>query len=240
MIAHITACIAAALLLLLPNGLISDAAAAERTFGTGNFTAVRIVGDIDVEIVQGPTQKVIATGANTSLSRFSVRSSGGILTVTLRAARTTFSTDTPVLRITAPQLRAITYQGNGFLDVDRLAGDTVEINLIGTVSSWVRGVDADILITSMTSAGSLILEGSVERHEIAIGGYGEVNAANLLAHDVNIVAEGTVTLIVYADGDATGLASEGAKVNIIGGAQCDNVLVAGAELLDTSVICGGG
>ncbi|MEO1046320.1 MAG: DUF2807 domain-containing protein [Pseudomonadota bacterium] len=216
----------------------SPAHAAERSFSTGNFTAIRIVGDMDIRIVSGPRKQVVATGSHVVLSRFSVRTSGRVLTVIMRQARTASDEEPPLLQITAPEVTAISYQGNGFVDIEQLVGRNVRLSLIGAASGRVRMVAARSLLTSMTSSGSLVLEGAADRHDIAIGGYGNVDAVGMQAENVNIVAEGTVELVIHARDSATGLASEGAKVTIVGGADCDAILIAGSELVDTEVLCG--
>lgn len=232
---HVMALIASVMALMM---MPSPAHAAQRNFSAGNFSSIRVVGNLDVTVVQGTRQAIIAEGDSSMLSRISVRtSSRGVLTVMLREASTAFPTEPPVLRITARELSAISYQGNGFLDVERLSGRDTEINLIGAGSAVFRSIDTDSLIVTMASSGLLEMAGVADRHRIAVSGYGQVDAADLMALALDIVAEGTVTVIANAGESVTGLASEGAQLRITGDADCGSMVVSGEEMLDTQVIC---
>ncbi|MEM1132336.1 MAG: DUF2807 domain-containing protein [Pseudomonadota bacterium] len=231
---HVLALIAA-LIVLAP---VSQVQAAERRFSTGNFTSLRIDGDVDVEIVEGPSHVIVAEGENRALSQIRVRTSSRAVTISMRAeGRTGFTSDRPQLRITVPRLNRIDYQSNGMLTAERLVGEDVQVIIGRSGSARIDAVEAKSLLINMTSSGMLEIAGDTDRHNLIVGGYGQVDAADVLSQETDLVVQGPVEVIAHAQDRIDGVISEGAEVRIFGGADCSAVQVFNIEAVGTSLLC---
>ncbi|WOE75245.1 GIN domain-containing protein [Alterisphingorhabdus coralli] len=229
------------LLLVMAAGLVTQAQAAERRFTTGNFTSLRIDGDMDVEIVEGRAHAIVAEGENRALSRIRVRTSSRAVTISMRAeGRTGFTSDRPQLSITVPRLNSIDYQSDGMLTVERLAGEYVQVIMGRGGSARIAAIEAQSLVTNMTSSGTLEIAGDTDRHNLIVGGYGQVDAANMFSEETDIVVQGPVEVIAHARKRINGVISEGAEVRIFGGADCAAVQVSNIETVGTSLLCDAG
>lgn len=220
------------ILVLAANSIVLplDAAnAAERRFSTGNFDTVRIYGDFDVVIERAQGLSVRVEGDPLLINRITVRNSDRAITIRERNV----SIAAPIfddriakgrarlkIYITAPLMRAVSYQGGGSLIVADLRGDKTSVTLNGDGNALIQNVESDLLVSSLTGSGILTISGTVGTHRAALRGYGGLDAAGLASISSNIVAEGPVFVELNASETASGLANDGARIYVVGTEQC--------------------
>ena len=212
--------------ILLP---MDAAQAAERRYSTGNFDTVRVYGDFDVVIERAQGLSVRAEGDPLLINRVTVRNSGK--TVTIRERNVSISApifDDRVAKgrkrlkiyITAPAMRAVSYQGNGELIVADLRGEKTSVTLNGDGNALVQNVESDLLVSSLNGRAVMTISGIVGTHRAAMRGYGGLDAAGLASTSTNIIAEGPVFAELSASESASGLANDGARIFVVGTEQC--------------------
>lgn len=212
--------------ILLP---MDGAHAAERRYSTGNFDTVRVYGDFDVVIERAQGLSVRAEGDPLLINRITVRNSGK--TVTIRERNVSISApifDDRIAKgrkrlkiyITAPAMRAVSYQGSGDLIVADLRGEKTSVSVKGDGNALIQNVESDILVSSLNGRGVMTISGIVGTHRAAMRGYGGLDAAGLASISTNITAEGPVFADLRASESASGLANDGARIFVVGTEQC--------------------
>jgi hypothetical protein len=219
-------------LVLAANSIVlplDGAQAAERRYSTGNFDTVRIYGDFDVVIENAQGLSVRAEGDPLLINRITVRNSGKIVTIRERNV----SISAPIfddnsdkgrkrlkIYITAPAMRAVSYQGSGDLVVADLRGEKTSVMLNGDGNALIQNVESESLTSSLNGRGVLTIAGTVGTHRAAMRGYGGLDAAGLASISTNIIAEGPVFAELNASESASGLANDGARIFVVGTEQC--------------------
>lgn len=206
----------------------SGAHAAERRYSAGNFQTVRVFGEFDVVIEPARTISIRAEGESILVNRVTVRSSNKVLTIRQRNVGVSplvfgdkvAQGERIKIYIGAPEIRSVTYQGNGSLIVSALHGKQTAISLIGNGTALVQDVKSDYLDSNVNGEGVLTLAGTAREHKATMLGYGRLEALGLETQNAQIIAEGPVFAELSASVSASGLANEGADIVIIGTEDC--------------------
>ena len=122
--------------------------------------------------------------------------------------------------VTAPRLTAASLAGSGDFTADRMAGDTVELEIAGSGSMKVGALIAKSLKGEIAGAGDLILAGRVDSADYAIAGSGKVDAAKLVSTDADVSIAGSGDLKLNATGKVDVSIAGSGDVDVIGGATC--------------------
>ena len=223
---------AATVLLAVP------AAAEDRRYMLTGFESVRVEGPYDVTIRTGSAPGASASGDRSGFESIDVRGEGRVLIV--RAGQEAWGgypgakRSPPRLTVTVPALRAARVDGGGRLSVDRMAGQSVDLQLNGAGRIDVAELRTDRLNAVVVGTGALKVGGKVQRARFAANGAGSIDARALdldaLTLDWLSVGEAAFTVRYTAEVSAQGqgpveiAGSPACKIAGPGPVACGNIV----------------
>lgn len=202
----------------------APAAAAERRYSVTDFDRIVVEGPYIVRLSVGRSTSAVASGSQAALDRVSVDVSGQ--TLRIRRNRSSWggnpgAQEGPLtIELVTRTLRSARLIGPASLDIDRAAGQRVDLIVEGSGRLRAANVAADNLSLGLAGSGRLEIAGTAEILNADIQGTGDVEASQLRADHATIIAgtTGEVTLQVgrVATVNAYGLGN----VTVAGGADC--------------------
>lgn len=202
----------------------TSAEAAERSFTVTDFDRVDISGPYKVRLAVGKASSAKAIGTREAIDRLDVEVQGKTLRI-----RTDSSAwggypgqrggDVELVLTTAALSRA-SVNGSGSLNIDKMRGMKLELNLTGSGSIGVGAVEADVLWLNQMGSGRIELAGKAKTLRGQVHGSGSLLGSALTADDLQITADsaGQVTLGAVRSAKVT---STGAgDVTVSGSAAC--------------------
>lgn len=152
--------------------------AATQTRDVPSFASIDLAGANNVVVHVGGEQKVVVHADDNLIRRVKTGVRDGRLVI---GSRGSFSTRTPMrVDIVVPSLDAIRLSGSGVVIVDGLHATTFTVDVPGS--------------------GVLSVSGTADRLDATVGGSGDVELQDLIAHDATAVVAGSGRLLVYASG----------------------------------------
>ena len=211
---------AAALCGALAAALAAPAAAAEQRYSLTDFDRIQVEGPYQVTLVTGLPTTARATGSTQAIERVTVEVQGRTLRIHPNRSAWGGYPGAPVglVRIAAAthDLASAAVAGSGSLNIDKVRGPRLDLNLVGNGRLSVGRIDADTLNVAMFGSGEMRLAGKVKQMRATVQGTGDLKAADLSADDAQLNAEtaGSVALAVTRSVHG---ASSGAGDVVIGG-----------------------
>ncbi|WP_380942075.1 GIN domain-containing protein [Sphingomonas floccifaciens] len=223
---------------LLPALLIAAPARADdRAYMLTDFDAVRVEGPYEVTVATGRAPRAVASGAARSFETVDVRVENRTLVV--RAGLEAWGgypgakAAAPRIAVTVPAVRTANVTGGGRLTIDRMAGQTVTLQLLGAGSIAVGAAKADRLEAGVVGAGTITLGGTAQRARLIANGAGSIDAAGLTADALFVDWQSVGSARVTARYTAEVYARGQGPVEVLGKAACK---VAGAGPVSCSNI----
>lgn len=163
---------------------------------TGPFTAIEMASAIDLEIEVGPETSVLVEGDDNVVDFIETTVRNDRLVIETESGRR-FTTSGPlVVKVTSPRV------------------DEVDLN--GSGSANIRGVDAETLSLVLSGSGSLTAEGTVKQLMIDAVGSGSVDTTQLEATDARVDLSGSGSVVLAANGALDADVSGSGSVEYIG------------------------
>lgn len=176
--------------------LASTAAdARDRTVMLTSFDRIRVEGPFDVTLTTGSGAGGRISGASQAIDGVNVRVEGRTLIVSAGVngwgGYPGGARGGPVrIAVTTPSLRAAYVAGGGRLTVDRIKAQAIDLAVSGAGSLSVAAIESDQLVAALNGTGTLSVAGSAGRARFVNSGTGAINAGNLVARDLVVVAQG--------------------------------------------------
>lgn len=166
--------------------------AAQKRYAISDFDQIRVFGPFNVVIQTGRAASVTASGDLQALDVVSVTSSGGVLTIqTLTRARSSWK-DQPhaaaKLLVILPQLKGVRLFGSGTITVAEMRGMATDIALNGGGQLSVAKLASDTAKAYLSGSGRITIAGSTKNFSANVSGSGDLDASQLSASDLKIVA----------------------------------------------------
>jgi hypothetical protein len=168
-------------------------AAESTTVMLTGFERLRVDGPFLVKLIDGQPPKATITGDRRAIDRVSVRNMGGQLVIGPR--NQTFegwSEASGPLTITvgARGLRGININGGGSVDIDRIAGQRIDLGVNGAGSLNIARLDADQLAVTLTGTGAVRIKGGMTR-TARFGSYGagSIDATGMNINDLTVQSQ---------------------------------------------------
>lgn len=178
---------------------------------TGPFTAIEMASAIDLEISVGPETSVVVEGDDNVVDFINTTVRNDRLVIETESGRR-FTTSGPlVVKVTSPR-------------VD-------EVDLSGSGSADIRGVEADALTLVLNGSGSLTAQGTVEQLAIDAVGSGSVDTTQLDATDAKVDLSGSGSVVLAANGALEADVSGSGSVEYLGNPTVSSD-ISGAGSLD--------
>lgn len=177
----------------------------EETRNVMDFEKIDAGGAFSIRVVVGPQTSLKITAEENLLSYIRTNVKGNTLVIDTR--KNISPRKEILITITTPDLRSVDVSGANNVAVD-----------------GIKGVDFNV---ELSGAGSIKLNGEVEKIRAGISGAGSIDAKNLKAQDVHVSVSGAASADVYAsktlDASVSGVGSinyygnpENTKTNVSG------------------------
>ena len=207
----------------------TDETATETRSVDARVVRVKLDGQVDLRLKQGPVASLVISGDKKLLAGTSSEQQGDTLTIANDVKRFRFGRHGPSLRaeLTLPQLREVATDSVGSADVSGFAGEEIDLRLegagsmkincryrlvtavLGGVGSMqIEGGNYEGIDLNLRGAGFVTLKGSSTWLKASLGGLGSMDAQHLLADTVNLELSGL--------GNASVSARQNANLNLSG------------------------
>lgn len=165
---------------------------------------IKMAGNFDVEITQGPTVQVQIKGDENLLPYFIVENRDGYLVIKARDYFSYSSTDGIKVFITTPNVEEVILAGAGNITgKSKFTGsDKLTLKIAGSGDIKME-VNTPNVLSDIAGTGSITLRGETKDETIKIAGVGDYNAADLKAENakVHIAGSGDVKLFAATNLD---------------------------------------
>lgn len=164
----------------------------------GHFSAVAMALAGNVEVRHGERDAVTVEADDNLLALIETVVEDGALQIRTRHATSMHTRKLRVL-VTVRQLERLSLAGSGDMDVDRLDGARMQVDIGGAGKVNVGRIEGERLVVGLGGSGDLkVKDGSARTVSISVGGSGNIELARVRAESANvtIAGSGDVTLWV--------------------------------------------
>lgn len=166
-----------------------------------SFNRIRMEAPVHVVIKTGAVAAAVVTTDENLTGYLTTDAWAGTLTIGMSGAID--PTVEPEITITVPELRALTHNGNGLVEIEE-SGDFPDLDLtLNGAGEIAFSGTADRLHAALNGSGVIDLEGYVEEFSVDLRGDGEVHAENLLAGDADVDLSGSGFVFLDLDYHST-------------------------------------
>ncbi len=160
---------------------------------------IKMAGNFDVEITQGPVVSIQIEGDENLLPYFIVKDMGGYLVIKSRDYFSYSSTDGIKVFITTPNLEEVILAGSGNINgKSKFTGSDKLVLKIAGSGDIKMEVNAPSVLSEIAGAGSITLSGETKDETIKIAGVGDYLAADLKAENAKVQIAGSGNVKVFA------------------------------------------
>lgn len=162
-----------------------------------NFSRVRLESPVHVIVKTGAVPTAVVTTDENLTSYLTTDTWGGTLTIGMSSAIE--PTVEPVITITVPDLRALTHNGNGLVEIEE-SGDFPDLDLtLNGAGEIVFSGTADRLRATVNGSGIIDMEGYAEELAADLRGNGAIHGENLLTGDADVSISGSGSVFLDLD-----------------------------------------
>lgn len=193
-----------------------------RSFDVAGFTAVALKGADDVEVRQGASFAVTATGDSALLDKLEIRKDGNTLNIGRKEGDWRWGGDKGAkIVVTLPRLVAASVAGSGDMTVDRAEGDfSGAIAGSGDLSvGQLTGGKAGLAIAG--SGDLKLATGQASEISAKVAGSGNIDASDVKAERGTISIAGSGNVRAQLTGTAKVSIVGSGDAEVTGGAKCD-------------------
>lgn len=168
------------------------------------FTQLRIDGPVDVRLAQAASDQATVTADDNIEPLVETVVEGDTLVVRVKRDAGFTTRMSPVVRVNARALQAVTLQGSGDLSVDSFKGERLGLTLIGSGDVRLGLVELKDLSVNISGSGDVSVAGRAEQQSWRVSGSGDVDARALSGRSavVQLSGSGEVALGVTEQLDA--------------------------------------
>jgi hypothetical protein len=182
------------------------------------FDAIDATGPDDVVVTIGNGFSVKAEGDAKAVADLDIRVKDGTLVIGRKSkdgwnwSRKDGDKGATV-RVTMPAIKSAELTGSGDLDLDKAAGDALDLSLTGAGDVRIGAVSLKALTVDITGAGSVRIAGTADSAKLSITGAGDIEGEALKvggadvsilgAGDIAFASDGKVAISIMGPGDVT-------------------------------------
>lgn len=203
----------------------TPAAADTRRYGLTSFDSIQVLGDMIVEIVPDYRISAVADASRAALETLSLEVNDRTLVVR-QVAEGAFgprrASDGPIrIRLRVPALQRVMLRGSGQVSAGQLRGHAISVDVDGPGSVSALISHGESVQLRVVGTGQISISGAARDLTAITNGAGSINAAALIARDLNVRSFGTGSSLFAASNTATVVAGGSANVGITGRARCE-------------------
>ena len=189
-----------------------------------DFDAIDATGPDDVVVTIGTGFAVKAEGDAKAIANLDIRVKGDMLVIG-RNGKMDWNwgndgSKGATVRITMPAIKAATLTGSGNLDLDRAAGDSLDLSLTGVGDVRIGTATLASLSADITGTGSIKIAGTADRAKLSITGTGDIDGEALKIGTADLSVLGTGDIYIASDGKVAISITGPGDVTVKGKAQC--------------------
>lgn len=225
---------------LLAAAVATPAAAAERQWGVGSFSRLRVDGAFEVRIANGAPRARASSPDARLLERVALSTNGDTMTIRVAPGEQGGSDGAPiVVTLSTPQLAGVTVLGGGRVMAEDMRAPRLDLAVTGSGTLAASGVAADQLVATTVGSGAITLSGKAQRARLVANGPGLLDAAALTANELAVTVDGAGEARARARYSAQVRATGAARVSVEGEAKCRITAVPGAAVTCAAGTLGG-
>lgn len=217
--------------LLLAFLFAAPASALPRSFTVTSFDRIRVEAPYTVTLATGRAPFAKAEGSAAALDLVDLRVEGRTLIIRQRSGFGLGGNAGPVrIALGTPDVRSASLSGAGSLSVDRMSGLSVDVALLGAGRLSVDALTADRVSGAVRGSGALRLAGRTKSASLVAQGTASLQAAELVADELTLAAEGAGDVAMQARSRATIAAAGAVQVKVAGNPACVLKLAGSADV----------
>jgi putative autotransporter adhesin-like protein len=200
------------------------------TRNTGDYDAIKVGGQFDVNLVAGKEGKIIIKGEENLLALIKIEVEDNALKIYTDKTTNIRPSSGHQIEITVPfeKISSVSLAGSGDIQAkDKIKSDTFSAKLSGS-GNLNLNVDSNELELNLSGSGNVILKGSADKFTSKLAGSGNVRASDLKSKtvDANIAGSGNST--VNCEGNLTARVSGSGNIKYLGNPEKRDVKVSGS------------
>jgi hypothetical protein len=208
----------------------SEYSSNKQTYDFSNFDAISVNGAYHVQITQGNSYGITASGSPEDLEKLEIRQERSELAIAHkdRTFKLFDRQKTVLIQITVPSLRSLDLSGAIKADIGHIKSDNLNLALTGATQAFVD-VNVNRLQADVAGASKSTFTGRAETVDMDIAGASKLDATRLVANTVNVEAAGACSVDVHATNTLRAEAAGASKVRYRGNPSNVITDVAGAS-----------
>lgn len=174
----------------------------EKEMEIKEFSSLHVKGAFEIVLLQGDKAELRFEGNEELINEIKMDQNDDQLSIILRSDKNkTFKKNELKIFITLANLENLVFEGVGEIKTDGfLMLDKIEINGKG-VGNIELNLDAEEIITELNFVGNMKLTGTAEQVFLSNEGIGNIDAAELIAQNVEIISKGIGAVSVYCENE---------------------------------------
>lgn len=174
----------------------------EKEIDIKDFSSLDVEGAFEVVLIQGDKAELRFEGNEELINKIEIDQNDDQLSIILKSNNNkTFKKNELKIFITLTTLENLIFEGVGEIKTDGfLVLDKLEINGKG-VGNIELNLDANEIITDLNFVGNMKLVGSAEQLYLSNEGIGNIDAAELIAQNVEIISQGIGAVSVHCENE---------------------------------------
>ncbi len=191
----------------------------EQRFNVRGFNAVELTASDSIQIVQGSTVSVVATGDPRAIAALAIDVRGETLRVGRRPG--TWRDKGARITVTMPSLRAALLSGSGEIRAGAIERRDFAASISGSGGIVLTDLRVGTARFDLSGSGSIVASGHASTVAIDMSGSGSINTRRLATSAVTVDLGGSGTVTATASRTATIGAGGSGMIRVSGGARCD-------------------
>jgi phage shock protein PspC (stress-responsive transcriptional regulator) len=189
----------------------------KQTYDFSDFDAIKVNGAYHVQITQGSSHGITASGDQDDLEKLEIRKRGNELVIEHegKAFKLFDKQNTVLIQITVPELRSIDLSGAIKADVGHIKAHNLNLALSGASKAFID-VNVKRLKADITGASKSTFTGRADHVDMDISGASKLEASRLVANTVIVDASGACSADVHATNTLRADASGACKIRYRG------------------------
>lgn len=195
----------------------SEYSSNKQTYDFSDFDAITVNGAYHVQITQGSTYSVTASGDADDLKKMEIRKDGNELVIEHedRTIKLFDRQKTVLIQITVPELRSLDLSGAIKADIGHIKTNNLNLALMGATQAFVD-VNVNRLTADIAGASKSTFTGRADYVDMDIAGASKMDASRLVANTVEIEAAGACSADVHATNTLRADAAGASKIRYKG------------------------
>jgi hypothetical protein len=190
-----------------------------RKFSVSHFNRLAMGSAFKIDVKQGSSYSVTATGREEDLEDMEANISGGELKLGYKGNGWNKNRKTVNVSITMPNLQGVDFSGASTAQVARFSGvKNMEIEVSGA-SKVNMDLTASRVTMELSGASTLTLDGNCDTLDGEVSGASSFRGSGFQTKEVNIDASGASSAAVFASNAIRAEASGASSVRYSGGAK---------------------